>query len=120
MAKSQLYRRKNMENVSSRRKFLQKAAYAAPVVIALGAMTAPISAHASVIYKQQTFNTGTIDQFEAGEHYDNVKKAINDGYLSYDSQSGKYQVTDKFSSTDFSNPANSDLNDFFNSLFNNA
>lgn len=109
-----------MENVNARRKFLKKAAYAAPVVIALGAMTAPISAHASVIYKQQTFNAGTIDQFEAGEHYDNVKKAINDGYLSYDRQSGTYQVTDKFTSADFSNPANSELNDLFNALFNNA
>lgn len=107
-------------NSSNRRSFLKKAAYIAPVVIALGAMTAPISAHASVIYNQKTFNNGTPKQFEAGEHYDNVKKVINDGYLSYDQQSGTYTTTDKFSSTDFSNPDNSDLKAFFDALFNNA
>jgi hypothetical protein len=107
-----------MENVSSRRKFLQKAAYAAPVVIALGAMTAPISAHASVIYKQSTWNAGTSGQFEAGEHYDNVQKAIQDGYLSYDRQAGTYATTDKFNKTDFT--SSPDLKAMFDALFNNA
>ena len=39
---------KNTE-VSSRRAFLKKAAYAAPAVIALGTLTNPTSAHASHI-----------------------------------------------------------------------
>lgn len=107
-----------MNQVNSRRKFLQKAVYAAPVVIALGAMTAPISAHASVIYRQGTWNAGTIDQFEAGEHYDTVQKAIQDGYLSYHQKSGTYTTTDKFNKTDFSTYP--ELNKMFNALFNNA
>jgi hypothetical protein len=107
-----------MNSVESRRKFLKKAAYAAPVVIALGAMTAPISAHASVIYKQGTWNRGTGEQFEAGEHYDNVQKAIQDGYLSYDSQAGVYKTTDKFNKTDFT--SNPELKALFDALFNNV
>ncbi|MCI4407317.1 MAG: hypothetical protein JHC35_08575 [Sulfuricurvum sp.] len=107
-----------MNSVESRRKFLKKAAYAAPVVIALGAMTAPISAHASVICKQGTWNAGASNQFEAGEHYDNVQKAIQDGYLSYDRQAGAYKTTDKFNKTDFT--SNPDLKAMFDALFNNA
>lgn len=39
-------------SVESRRNFLKKAAYAAPAVIALGTLTAPVSAQASLIHKQ--------------------------------------------------------------------
>jgi hypothetical protein len=109
-----------MSQVESRRNFLKKTAYAAPVIIALGAMTAPMSAHASVIYRQGTWYEGTADEFSAGEHYDTTKKAIQDGFLSYDKQSGTYMTTDKFTSTDFSNPVNSDLKALFDTLFNNA
>lgn len=38
--------------VESRRNFLKKAVYAAPAVVALGALTAPMSAQASLIHKQ--------------------------------------------------------------------
>lgn len=38
--------------VESRRSFLKKAVYAAPAVVALGTLTAPMSAQASVIHKQ--------------------------------------------------------------------
>ena len=106
-----------MNNVDSRRKFLKKAAYAAPVVLALGAMIAPMSAHASVIFTKGTWNGGTADQFEAGQHYDNVNKAIEDGYLSYDYNSGTYSTTDKFTKLDFSTDSN--LRGLFDGLFNN-
>lgn len=107
-----------MSQAVSRRNFLKKAAYAAPVIIALGAMTAPISAHASVIFTKGTWNAGTVDQFEAGQNYDNVNKAIQDGYLSYDYQNKTYSTTEKFTKLDFS--TDSSLTNFFNGLFNNV
>ena len=94
-----------------------KAAYAAPIVIALGAMTAPISAHASVIFTKGTWDEGTGSQFEAGQNYDNVNKAIQDGYLSYNRANGTYTTTDKFTQLQFSTEPG--LTSFFNSLFNN-
>lgn len=108
-----------MENVNARRKFLKKAAYAAPIVLALGAMTAPISAHASVIFTKGTWNAGGEDQFEAGQNYDNVKKAVKDGYLSYDYQKGAYVTTDKFNQLQFSTN-DGGIRDLFNALFKNV
>ena len=107
-----------MNNVESRRNFLKKAAYVAPIVIALGAMTAPISAHASVIFTKGTWNSGEADQFEAGQSYDTVKQAINDGYLSYDKVNDTYSTTDKFTKLDFSTDPS--LTSLFNGLFNNV
>lgn len=101
----------------ARRSFLKKAAYAAPAVVILGGLTAPMSAHASIIFKEGTFNQGTADQLYGSEHYDTATKAINDGLLSYDYQSGTYVTTDKFNSAQFTD--NSDLKAFFDALFNN-
>ena len=105
-----------MNQAVSRRNFLKKAAYAAPVVLALGAMTAPISAHASVIFTRQIFDEGTTDQVEFGQNFDNVNKAIEDGYLSYDFDLKTYKTTDKFSKLDFKEDA---LRNTFNAIFRN-
>lgn len=107
-----------MNNVGSRRNFLKKVAYVAPMIFALGAMTAPMSAHASIIFTKGTWNAGSVDQFEAGQHYDNVKNSIENGYLSYDYGSDTYATTEKFTKLNFSTDPT--LTSFFNGLFNNV
>lgn len=91
--------------VESRRSFLKKAVYAAPVVVALGALTAPVSAQASVIHKQsQGVIQGSVwsgDYDTANGQYTNV---IREGKLIK-----KVEVSDEF--------ANGPLKKFLNWVF---
>ena len=47
-----------MNNVEARRNFLKKAAYAAPAVMVLGTLVAPMSAHASNLGRTSKGNNG--------------------------------------------------------------
>ena len=58
-----------MKHNESRRIFLKKAAYTAPAVMALGSLTAPISAHASIVHMQ---GNGIIPGAKVTADYDNV------------------------------------------------
>jgi hypothetical protein len=68
-----------MNSVESRRKFLKKAAYVAPAVLALGTLTAPSSAHASVISVSKDVK-GPFGQLNVNTtgHYDNQKHVFTD------------------------------------------
>lgn len=66
-------------SVESRRSFLKKVAYAAPAVVALGALTAPMSAHASVVFNQKTIYNNVGKSANVTEHYDNVANYTVDG-----------------------------------------
>ena len=79
-------------SVEARRSFLKKAAYVAPVVIALGTLSAPVSAHASVIFNQGTFDSSG-KSFSATEHYDNVANVSIDGTLDYGTAHKEYVQT---------------------------
>jgi hypothetical protein len=75
-----------MENVETkstsaeaRRSFLKKAAYAAPAVMVLGSLTAPMSAQASIIHHQQTIFNKAGTSAEVTENYDNVGDFTVDG-----------------------------------------
>lgn len=48
------------QSVEARRSFLKKVAYAAPAVVALGALTVPVSAQASVFHGQMYAEPGHI------------------------------------------------------------
>lgn len=98
-----------MNDISSRRGFLKKVAYTAPAVIALGALTLPASAQASVIFNQGQFTDGA-QSFGATEYYDNVIKESQSGTLSYD------QFVDQFNASDFKADGGL-LQNFYNSLF---
>lgn len=66
---------------NSRRSFLKKAAYAAPVVMALGALTAPVSAHASYVHISQLQNkpaARTADLYQQNDGTKWVKSYEND------------------------------------------
>jgi len=68
-----------IQSVAARRSFLKKVAYAAPAVVALGALTAPMSAQASVIFSQKTITNDKGNAASVTEHYDNVGKFTQDG-----------------------------------------
>lgn len=63
----------------NRRNFLKKAAYVAPAVVALGSLSAPQSAHASLIPVSRS-EQGPFKQFTAttSGHYDNVNDNFSD------------------------------------------
>ena len=69
------------EEVLSRRSFLRKAAYTAPAVVTLGALTAPVSARASVFtHSTQTnpsTNPATITSEEVIYTQDGTNNVIN-------------------------------------------
>jgi hypothetical protein len=67
-----------MDNVESRRKFLKKAAYVAPVVVALGGLTAPMSAHASYIHtKSVKYDTGkNVEVYKENDGSGDIKRVI--------------------------------------------
>jgi hypothetical protein len=52
--------------VEARRSFLKKAAYTAPAVMALGALSAPMSAHESIVRINQNNGWGNGDQTPPG------------------------------------------------------
>jgi hypothetical protein len=66
------------QKVEARRGFLKKVAYAAPAVVALGALTAPVSAQASVVYHQTTAYKKGVPA-NVTEHYDNAGNYSVDG-----------------------------------------
>ena len=98
-----------MNDISSRRGFLKNVAYTAPAVIALGALTLPASAQASVIFNQGQFGNGT-QSFGATEYYDTVIKQSQSGTLSYG------EFVDKYNASDFKDDGGS-LQGFFDTLF---
>lgn len=93
----------------TRRSFLKKAAYAAPAVIALGSLSAPVTAHASIIYNHGTFTSGT-KSFDATESYDNVRNVSVSGTLDYGTTHKDYVETDFATNEGL-------LQKFFNFLF---
>lgn len=66
----------------SRRSFLKKAAYTAPALVAMGALTLPASAHASYVYTRTTTTTNsngavkTTDIYKENDGSGDVKKVI--------------------------------------------
>lgn len=70
----------------SRRGFLKKAAYAAPAVIALGSLSAPVSAQASVLHLSGNGllprSTVTADYDNVANKYSNVTRSGPIGTLS--------------------------------------
>lgn len=101
-------------SVQSRRNFLKKAAYAAPAVIALGALTAPVSAHASIVYHQKTaYKNGRAA--EITEHYDNVANYSVDGTFTPESN-----PTTVWTRNDIATAENNWIQSFLNVIFGRA
>lgn len=73
-------------SVEARRSFLKKAAYVAPAVVALGALSAPVSAHASVVFNQTYVFNEDNQRAYVSEHYDNVEKYTLDGTFKPDGE----------------------------------
>jgi hypothetical protein len=63
------------DHSASRRGFLKKAVYAAPAVIALGSLTVPVSAHASIVSVNKN---GPLGKLNTSGHYDNQVKVFTD------------------------------------------
>lgn len=76
-----------------RRSFLRKAAYVAPVVVALGALTSPVSAHASIVFNQATTYNKTGNKAFVAENYDNVGKFTVNG--TFQPEGGKLTSYDR-------------------------
>lgn len=67
---------------NTRRNFLKKAAYVAPAVVAMGALTIPKSAHASYVFVRETTTTNSkgatreVDVYKENDGSGDVKKII--------------------------------------------
>lgn len=107
-----MFEKKEAVISESRRSFLKKAAYTAPAVVALGALTAPMSAHASLVFHQQTiYNTKGVPA-SVTERYDNVGLFTQDGTFTPDRG-----VTTYISRQDIVTAENNWLQIFFNKVF---
>jgi hypothetical protein len=94
-----------MNSVESRRKFLKKAAYVAPAVMALGTLTAPSSAHASVISLNKDVKGpfGKLNVNTSG-HYDNKTHVFTDMKAKTTVvKTGKEVLTHEFTQKELSN-----------------
>jgi hypothetical protein len=102
-------------SVESRRNFLKKAAYAAPAVMVLGTLTAPMSAHASIVHHQQTIYNKAGTSAAVTENYDNVGNFTVDGTFTPNGKTttvyGRQQIAEA--------PKNW-LQNFFNTVFGRA
>lgn len=99
-------------SVEARRSFLKKAAYVAPAVVALGALSAPVSAHASVVFNQKTVYNQKNQSAFVTEHYDNVGKFTVDG--TFTPESGPTTTYDR---TAIENANKNWLQKFFDAVF---
>ena len=106
------------DGVAGRRKFLKKAAYVAPAVFALGSLTAPMTANASLIAHRDSFtcacSDGTAKNVTAWEMYETDDGGYTDsgGYAFDDGTSQRYTREEIASS--------SWLQTFFDILFGRA
>jgi len=100
---------KQMDVLESRRSFLKKVAYTAPVVIALGSLTAPVSAHASVVFNTTPYTDGDGYQATVTENYDNVKNYTVDGTIIAEDGTSYHYVRNETPNV---------VDNFFQNLFN--
>lgn len=104
-----------IQTVEARRSFLKKVAYAAPAIVALGALTAPMSVQASVVFSQKTIKNNAGNTANVSEHYDNVGKFTQDG--TFTPTGGTTTVYDRVKIVEA--PKNW-LQNFFDSVFGRA